>query len=160
MDGKTIHNVDCLTSKIIYSVLLSQKAEHHYLQLSCENTLNITPGKRGWAEIYKRKIKNIVYKKLSEFNFKILHKIVFTGCIINKWNKNISANCLYCDERENPYHILYGCSRITNFWEYYSKISQSNITWKSIIIGYPDNCAGNTAKTFLTTFHTLYSKHG
>ena len=36
-------------------------------------------------------------------------------------------------------------------WEYYSNISQSNITWKSIIIGYLDNCAGNTAKTFLTT---------
>ena len=58
-DGKTIHNVDCLTSKIIYSVFLNKKAEQHYSQLSWENTLNITPGKRGWAEIYKRRLKTL-----------------------------------------------------------------------------------------------------
>ena len=55
----------------MYSVLLNKKAEQHYSQLSWENTLNITPVKRGWAEIYKRKIKNIVYKKFSEFHFKL-----------------------------------------------------------------------------------------
>ena len=150
-DGKNVVNIKSLTSKKYYECLLNKKSEEHYSQKMWENALQIQPGLKGWAEIYRRKVKNILYKKLSEFNFKVLNKILYTGYVINKWNVNVSKYCKFCKQVETPQHLIFECCRSQYIWKFYSKICKSNITWKDIVIGYNENCAGNIAKNIITS---------
>ncbi len=83
-DGKSNIDAKTITSKQLYCLLLKKCAETHPSQLYWETLFSIAPGNKGWYEIYKRKIKNIISKKLCEFNFKILNRILFIVYIINK----------------------------------------------------------------------------
>ena len=55
-------------------------------------------------KIYNQKVTSMKIAKVSEFNFKLLHNIVPCGNIIHKWQRNISENCLKCNEIETVQH--------------------------------------------------------
>ena len=66
--------------------------------------------------IYKRKVKTVPYKKLAEFNYKLIHVTITPGYIINKWNKSIPI-----------------------LWLSIGEILQIDIKWKDIVLGLNDN---------------------
>ena len=82
------------------------------------------------------KIKCEVDKKIAEFNFKVLHRILPCGFNMHKQKPSVSEKCGFCNEYETVEHMLYKCSRIQNIWQLVSKALGYNIKLKHVIIGY------------------------
>lgn len=150
-DGYKYRNLSDMKAKDFYICIIDKISEDHYSKINWERNLNIAPGFRGWKDIYKRKVKNIPYKKFCEFNFKILNNILYTGNLINKWDKSVSSSCLHCHDTETPGHLLFNCNRVQDIWKVISHVCNCQITWKNLVIGYAENCSTNIAKNILTT---------
>ena len=81
------------------------------------------------------RIHNMPSKKLSEFAFKMIHKLIPSRDILCKWKHSESNTCPYCNEVETVKQIYYDCVRINQIWVKLSETLKTNITWKKIIIG-------------------------
>ena len=82
-----------------------------------------------------KKIKTIPCKKISEFNYKILHNLLVTGYILSKWNKNIPPECLSCGAIDTPEHLLFQCNRVKTIWNKVGTLLKVDLSWKHIVIG-------------------------
>ena len=71
----------------------------------------------------------------AEFKYKLLHNTLYTGYVVNKWNKACSANCRYCSKLETPKHLLFECDRMQVIWCRIGALLKVNIAWKHIVIG-------------------------
>ena len=58
--------------------------------------------------------------------------------MLSKWKLNISEVCEYCNILETTQHMLYECERIRNIWEEVSICLKCNISWKTIVCGFPN----------------------
>jgi len=97
------------------------------LYLSIKNKLFIPPksesywSKRFTQEIhynttYITKIKLIREKKLSEFNYKLLNRILPCRNILMKWGKVQDNKCQFCGEVETVEHMLFLCADVKEIW--------------------------------------------
>ena len=86
--------------------------------------------------MYTGKVTKEKYKKFSDFNYKLLHNILPSGVLVNKWNKNVTSECAFCKEKENIKHILFDCKRVQQIWKKIGLILNMEIQWKHIVIGY------------------------
>lgn len=64
-------------------------------------------------------INQLVYStKMRNFQFRFLHRIIFTGDILYKWKIVDSPLCTYCRlDYETLEHLFYKCSITIRFWE-------------------------------------------
>ena len=97
--------------------------------------LNKTLSTNDWKQIYKRKIANVVCKRLSEFNYKLIHNLIYTGYIPSKWKVSISNKCVVCGETDTVKHPLFDCKRVKCIWEKAGESLKLDITWSHIILG-------------------------
>ena len=123
-------------SRDFYKILISKCKSRGSMESIYSRRFNIH-GSSIWQNIYSQKVKCILIPKLAEFNFKILHNILPNGYILNKWNSKVSRFCELCNEIETTEHMLYECNVIRNIWNSISNIVKINITWKSILCGFP-----------------------
>ena len=116
---------------------------------------NITT--QEWSQIYSRKVISIPCRKLAEFNYKLIHNLVFSGYIINKWNSSVPSSC-HCGELETIEHLVFSCKRVQDVWQKIGQILKLNITWKCIVLGLEDHYASkiNRARNMIITI-TTYS---
>lgn len=52
------------------------------------------------------KIKSKYEKRISEFNYKLIHGILNNNAYVSKWNKDVSPLCEICEDEENIKHLL------------------------------------------------------
>lgn len=76
--------------------------------------------------------------KLAEFNFKILHFIVATGNIVNKWNKEISNECEICQIKNDLPHLLLECTLARKLWNMIGTLCEETFNKQTIILGADD----------------------
>ena len=89
-----------------------------------------------WTKIYSQKVILLFDKKLSEFNFKLLHNIVPCGYVLAKWEPQIVADCDICNVNENVKHMLYDCPSVFDIWELVSLAVGFHIKWKHLVCGF------------------------
>ncbi len=123
-------------SKFFYKILVNVRFKKPDIQHFWAKQFNIENNYHIWKTIYENKVIAEKYKKFAEFNYKMLHNILPCGKLVNKWNKSVSARCVYCNEDETIKHIYYDCNRVNNIWRLLGKVLKMNIQWKHLVIGY------------------------
>ena len=79
-------------------------------------------------------------RKMSEFNFKILHGILPNMSNLYKWKLVPNPLCAVCLVKEDTEHMFVSCWCLGNFWNHVSALmSQLNVTFRvelsNIILG-------------------------
>ena len=98
-------------------------------------TLNIE--RSSWTSINSLKIKHIFYKKVAEFNFKLLNNLLCNNIFLRKIKKSESDLCQYCKAySEDNEHLILSCDNVNHIWKLASKILKFEIQWKHILIGF------------------------
>jgi hypothetical protein len=133
-----LHSIVDKKSKFFYMMLISKRISKPHMETIYAREFNFHSSKRIWQSIYRQKLCLPKFVKLNEFNFKILHNIVPCGKIVSKWKSNVSEKCEICGYLESTKHMLYDCHRIKTIWQEVSKILKCNISWKTIVCGFPD----------------------
>ena len=90
-----------------------------------------------WKNIFKQKVSDNRVPKLREFTYKVLNNIVPSGVWLNKWKREISDTCGFCKAIETTQHMLFNCDRIKRIWNSISLVLGAQISWKSIVCGWP-----------------------
>ena len=73
---------------------------------------------------YYIKIYKIKDKKVAEFNFKLLHKILPCRHNLNMWKLVNNERCYFCDNIETVEHMLFYCKNVKHIWHLF--LSQNN----------------------------------
>ncbi len=141
-------------SKFYYEIFINKKFKRTYMESTWSKTFKIENTCRNWEIIYKSKIMDIQYKKLSEFNYKLIHNILPSGKLLCKWNKNVSRFCAFCGKEESVQHMLFDCDRIQDIWKLVGSILVMNVKWKHIVIGYLENNSNTCFRSLLFSIIT------
>ena len=88
----------------------------------------------NFDKTYLRKIKYIHDKKLSEFNFKVLHLILPCGQNWKRWGHKIDETCDICQVTHDITHMLFYCVKAKQIWSVINQVFHLNISLKDIII--------------------------
>ena len=135
--NKKCHKIENQKSGFFYDILSSKKAETPPSERYWSRRLNIMT--INWQAIYTSKIKNFPERKISEFNYKLIHNLVASGYILSKWNPNFSGVCQndQCNDIETTEHMLYACHNIKPVWDLVSNILKLKVDWRCIVLGPP-----------------------
>ena len=156
LDDNGLSVLKTSNTKRFYEILIKLKSSRHFMEKVWSRKFKICITIQDWSQIYFRRVKSIPCKKLAEFNYKLIHNLVFSGYIINKWNSSVPRKCTYCGELETIEHLLFSCRRVQNIWQTVGQILKLNITWQCIILGLEDQYANklNTARNIIITIIT------
>ncbi len=114
---------------LIDKILLRPKAELKWIQ--DYNVPNL-----DFGSIYIKKIKEMPDKKIAEFNYKILMRIVACGSDLYKWKKVSDPGCIYCKQTPHDlFHLLYNCPYVKILWNRIEVVLHLNILWKTVALG-------------------------
>ena len=125
-----------------YKVMVSKLCSRHNMESIYARQFDFPNSQHIWKHIYKQKLVDIKLPKIREFNYKVLNNIVPCGVVLNKWIEHISDRCELCNGVETTFHMLFGCTQISNIWMNISRALKCNISWKHIVCGWPhyDHC--------------------
>lgn len=152
-NGKSFVDLKTEKSSMYYKILLKQKVTRHYMEKVWQTKFKRIHSIADWKNIYVRKIKSIPCTKLREFNYKLIHNLIYPGYILNKWKPSVSRNCSYCSKLETTEHLLFECSRVEMMWKTIGEAIQVDLKFYHVIIGLDETYAEvtNKAKNTLIT---------
>ena len=127
-------DISAKRSNFFYTLLMNQSYQKPNSEIFWRREYNLPIVK--WQHIYMRRVKNVSDKKIAEFNFKIIHRILPCGVYLSKWKENVSGRCAYCGMLETTEHLIFACSRVKKIWKIVSKIYKVEICMKHIILGF------------------------
>ena len=123
--------IEKLTCKTIYNTLLNHQ---HFPPPTAERRLI----ERGFIFQERQKIYSLPFRvtnevKLSVFQFKIVHNILYTNKILYKMKKKQQPDCPYCHGiDQTPLHLFVECPIAKSFWNkftmWYNATCRGNIT--------------------------------
>ena len=157
-NGKRLVDLITENNSMFYEILVNKKSTRHYMERVWENKFNKSYSTTQWKSIYNRKIKLVPCVKLKEFNYKLIHNLIYSGYILNKWKPSISRNCSFCNQIETTEHLLLSCSRVQNIWKTIGECINIDIKLHHLVIGLDESYAEITNKTKnLVIMITAYS---
>ena len=136
-------------SKFFYSILVEKKKTQPLFPDIWKNkfdTENIY-----WKNVFECKIITMPIKKISEFNFRLIHNILSSSERVAKWKPGVSSKCSICYQIDNIKHMLFDCILVRNIWRKSSEIIQTDISWKTIVVGYKYLFSGSNISFFNIT---------
>ena len=101
-------------SKHFYKILIQRKMEKPKSENKIQTTLN--DNYIAFDQVYTRKIKRIKEKKLSEFNYKVLHNILPCKRNLKIWGKTNQDTCDVCRDIQDIKHLLFECQHARKIW--------------------------------------------
>ena len=123
-------------SKLYYNMLVNQTKARGNMETIYAREFTFENRTGIWNNIYNQKLLQIKIPKIREFNFKLFHNIIACGKTLSKW-RNINEKCEFCGKIETTKHMVYECTRVKLFWEELSDVVKCDITWKTIVCGFP-----------------------
>jgi len=135
--------------KFFYRALVIKKCVRPYIEKWWEKELNINVSFFEWANIYINKVHSLPIKKISEFMYKMIHKLTVSRDILYKWKKTQSNRCPVCNEIETVKHIYYECKRVNDMWTKIGQILKVKITWKRILFGYTQDITAHRIRNLI-----------
>ena len=103
---------------------------------------NIFPDRPIWTRVYEARIKHQTVKKIADFNYKLLHRILPIQENLFHWKITNSNKCRFgCDTIENYDHLFINCPRLSDSKLQIEQILQQlgisvKLTLKTLIFGY------------------------
>ena len=101
-------------SRLIYEKIKKQKIVRPYEEEIWETVFNQYD--LDFQKIYLCKIKYIPDRKLSEFNFKVLHLILPCGLNLRRWGQKNDDICVICGVTHDIVHMLFYCKKARQIW--------------------------------------------
>ena len=146
-DGNAFINLKHKKSNVFYKILVKKKATRHYMEKVWTRKFTAHFDVADWRNIYNRKIKSIPCAKLGEFNYKLIHNLIYPGYILNKWKPSVSSHCSFCSELETLEHLLFLCGRVQNIWKKVGTAFKVDLRWHHLIVGFDETHADIINKT-------------
>ena len=131
-------NIMYWKSKYIYVHLIEKKSILPIIQKRWNQEMSRLP---KWQDIWTMKTIYEKEKKLAEFNYKLLFRIIAIKTNLYKWKIEDSPNCFVCKNCDDFQHAFIDCPMSANFWERFkvfvisTNIPCPDITLKVIILG-------------------------
>lgn len=151
--NNTVNSVNNVKSNFYYSLFIDKKFQKPIYEIRWRKVFNDTLCL--WENVYIAKIKEIYEKRISEFNYKLLHGILNNNVCVSKWNKTVSPLCEVCNVNEDIKHLLYDCKIVKHFWERISMYLKFDVTWKIVVLGFYNEISEKTS--FLNNFLSFIS---
>ena len=109
-----------LVTKEMYKVMLKRCFEKPDLNKKWNVTGTVA------QNAFSHKVKNVIEIKLSEFGFKVLHKILACAANLKKWKIIENDECQMCSVRDDIEHLLIDCVIAKYIWQIVFPILQLN----------------------------------
>jgi len=104
-----------ITSKQVYSSFIDNLIIPPSAKTKYENKFKTD---LDWPDIYTLPAKCCLDTKTREFQFKVLHRIVYTKKLLYKIGKSDSPLCSFCGSHEETLeHLLVECEKVDVFWK-------------------------------------------
>ena len=132
-DCKYIDDFSSTKSKYFYNRLLQLKQIKPPVETYWQNMF--TNQEIQFSSVYESKIKNIKDNKLSEFNYKVLHRILPCNVNLVKWKKKNSKQCQLCYSDETIEHLLYNCIFVKTLWNNLGSLMDRPVSCRDVILG-------------------------
>ena len=111
---------------ILRQVFIKPIAEEYWLRYG--NNIS-------FDEIYQMKICNIKERKLSEFNYKVLNRILPCRKALHNWDKIENNKCTMCNQIETVEHMLFSCTNIKPIWNIIEIELGKQIDYPLLVLG-------------------------
>lgn len=77
-----------------------------------------------WDYIWETLNKNLANRKIKQFQWKLLHNIIYTEEKLQKMNRS-NGKCHFCNEKESLFHLFIYCKLVEDVWrEIFEKIRE------------------------------------
>ena len=134
-------------------MLTTKKFERPIFGTFWERKFEINIHKCEWKEIYKNKVFENVERKIAEFNYKLLFRLIPCNFWLHKDKLKDNKTCVVCGQVETLEHLYFDCARVKNIWSLISNKLKIQIKHKHIVLGY--YCETNTLTTSLNNLISL-----
>ncbi len=94
------YSINDLKFKFYYSILVEKKSERSCNEQYWQCLFQLKLLHTDWSDIYTSKIWNMPIKKIAEFNYKLLCRIITCRYLVSKWKYEVTPYCLYCHDIE------------------------------------------------------------
>ena len=145
-----------VSSPLYWYLVDKSKRKYDHGKIAWQTELKTQWSDDEWEKIRKYGLQIDQAPKLRMFQYKLLSKKITTNVHRNRWDREISDKCSFCQEKsETVIHLLWECELIKNFWrklfkwlEYICKIKCNNISLEMIIT---NQCKGKPNRELLET---------
>lgn len=149
-------------AKSYYNLLIKKIKQRTYNERYWRNIFKDIP---LWVDTWSRRVKAQSVKKLADFHFKLLHKILPSQENLFRWKISNSNQCRFgCPTVESYDHMFISCHRLDNIRTKVESIFRMfhfdlKISYKILIFGYKSKYeAYNNVNTVLShLFYAIYS---
>lgn len=124
-------------TKDIYVKLRNEKFVKPKAEYYWKNELSLDDN-YDFSLTYLKKIKNILDKKIAEFNYKLFNRTMVCGNYLSKWHIDFKAECTVCNHIEDQKHLIFECNHVSDVWKEISRCIKKDICAKDIILGTGD----------------------
>ena len=124
-------------SRPIYEKIKKQKIVRPYQEEIWETVFN--QHDIDFQKVYLCKIKYIPDRKLSEFNFKVLHLILPCGLNLRRWGQKNYDICEICGVTHDIVHMLFYCEKARQIWNLIGQIFNVQMSLKHVVLTDSDN---------------------
>ena len=136
--GGTITNISNLKSKQIYLQLIKKEKSEPLVFERIERNYGFSC--KEIENIFLRLRHCTLNSRLREFQFKLIHGIIYTNHHLFRFGLVSSDLCSFCEKEEETYkHLFYSCEYAQLIWEsctrFVKYIDLRNCSWKEILFG-------------------------
>ena len=107
-----------LKTKSLYENFVSKISSKATAQKRYDERFNTQTFQLDWEKIYLLPFNTTLDNKLREFQYKILHRILYTNEMLFRFKKVDSPSCDRCGiELETVEHLFFSCTKVSAFWD-------------------------------------------
>ena len=144
--NKRVYSFVSVSSKMVYNIFINTIQDSFAFRHPEVSALNLN--KSEVATCFSVPRVSTLDWKLREFQYKLLHSIVFCNDKLKQFGIIQSNTCSFCrKEIETYHHIFYECAAVSKIWIEIGKklnfLKFLNIQWLEVLIGVRDNIKHN-----------------
>ena len=126
-------DLENLSSKFLYKNLLAPRITEPICEHSWNGQLQLF-SKSHWRIIWTNQTILLSQdRKLSDFNFKIIHRILPSGINLCRWRISNSDKCSSCNVPDTYEHMFLQCQRLGLFWDHVQTLLSTKLNIQVII---------------------------
>ena len=128
-------------SRKFYEVLVGQLQNQYSLKIKDgENQFEYTGEET--KEIFVRPRCTTLLSKHREFQYMLLHGVIYTKVQLSRFGFVGNSLCSFCNQETETYkHVFWQCKEVKDTWKamitYYDLVEIRNMEWKDVFVGLP-----------------------